>query len=227
MATLDPRIEEVRKKFGLQKDDFWELPQKKGTWVAKHAALELAAAKAKITFLAPQILEANGEAKSVAICVTGSLEDRSEWSVGEASPSNNRNAYPYAMAEKRGKDRVILKLIGLHGLAYSEDEADDFKQPAVSIGNGHEKPSAPEQDKDTTDGVANWVARQKIAITSCATLPALYGWLEQVASSGGTITDPDTSSPLDRLKRKAPEAYGEVVKAFNARLQEINRRANA
>jgi transcription initiation factor IIF auxiliary subunit len=31
------------------------------------------------------------------------------------------------MAEKRAKDRVILKLVGLHGDVYSEEEADDFK----------------------------------------------------------------------------------------------------
>ena len=32
------------------------------------------------------------------------------------------------MAEKRAKDRVILKLAGLHGYVYSEDEAEDFKE---------------------------------------------------------------------------------------------------
>jgi hypothetical protein len=31
------------------------------------------------------------------------------------------------MAEKRAKDRVILKLVGLHGDVYSEEEADEFK----------------------------------------------------------------------------------------------------
>lgn len=31
------------------------------------------------------------------------------------------------MAEKRGKDRVILKLIGLHGVVYSEEEADEMR----------------------------------------------------------------------------------------------------
>ena len=35
-----------------------------------------------------------------------------------------RNAYPYAMAEKRAVDRAILKLLGLHGFVYSEDEMD-------------------------------------------------------------------------------------------------------
>jgi hypothetical protein len=36
------------------------------------------------------------------------------------------------MAEKRAKDRVILKLVGLHGYVYSEDEADDFKNAKPS-----------------------------------------------------------------------------------------------
>ena len=54
------------------------------------------------------------------------MKDASEWSIGEASPYNNKNAYPFAMAEKRAKDRVILKLVGLHGDVYSQDEADEF-----------------------------------------------------------------------------------------------------
>ena len=50
------------------------------------------------------------------------------WSIGEVAPNNCKNAYPFAMAEKRAKDRVILKLAGLHGYVYSEDEAEDFKE---------------------------------------------------------------------------------------------------
>jgi hypothetical protein len=68
------------------------------------------------------------EKKMVVMVVTGRLGDKVEWSFGEAAPYNNKNSYPYAMAEKRAKDRVILKLVGLHGDAYSEDEADDFKE---------------------------------------------------------------------------------------------------
>jgi hypothetical protein len=57
-----------------------------------------------------------------------------EWSIGEALVNANYRVsgkqapYVYAMAEKRAKDRVIIKLCGLHGL-YSEDEADEFKEP--------------------------------------------------------------------------------------------------
>ncbi len=129
MANLDPRIEEVRKKYDLQSTDFWELPQRKGTWIAKHAALEVAAAKAGIVFETPQILEAYGEQGVVALCTVGKLGERTEWSIGETNSSNYKTsgkqpAYPWAMAEKRAKDRVILKLIGIHGLVYSEDEGD-------------------------------------------------------------------------------------------------------
>jgi len=220
MAALDPRIEEIRKKYDLQKDDFWELPQKKGTWVAKHAALEMAAVKAGIEFLPPQVLEADGAAKSAALCVTGTMTGRSEWSVGEASPANNKNAYPFAMAEKRAKDRVILKLIGLHGLIYSEEEADDFKRgPAPN-------PTPQPEGDDVDEGVKNWVATQKTAITKCGSLPTMYQWLAKAAGDAGTITDPDSGSHLDRLKRKSAEAYGEITRAFQTQLMEINRKEN-
>lgn len=122
--ALDPRLETVREKYGLARDDFWELPQKKGTWIAKHSALEVAAAKAGIQFDNPITIEAQTEAGIAVLSVTGVMSDRREWATGEASPKNNKNAYPWAMAEKRAKDRVILKLIGIHGLVYSDAEGD-------------------------------------------------------------------------------------------------------
>ena len=47
--------------------------------------------------------------------------------------SGRQAAYVYALAEKRAKDRVILKLVGLHGLPSSEEEADEFKSSAASV----------------------------------------------------------------------------------------------
>lgn len=128
---IDPTLIEILTKYDEKAEDaLWDCH---GTWVAYHKAIERIAAKAGIKFDMPQIIEANSNAKIVAIAVTGKLGDKSEWSFGEAAPSNNKNAYPYAMAEKRAKDRVVLKLVGLHGLVYSEEESDDFKpveQPA-------------------------------------------------------------------------------------------------
>lgn len=132
--ALDPEIAKVLKTDGFGHDAVWDCH---GTWVVYHRVLEQIAAKRGIHFDLPMIVEANGEKKIAAVCVYGTLNERSEWSIGEAAPGNNKNAYPWAMAEKRAKDRVILKLIGLHGLAYSEAEAVEFKadapkEPALS-----------------------------------------------------------------------------------------------
>ena len=123
---LDARLQEILQQYHPNpKAAVWDCH---GVWVIYHKAIELIAAKAGVTFSSPTIIEANAEKKIVSLCVFGHLGDHTEWSIGEAAPYNNKNGYPFAMAEKRGKDRVVLKLIGLHGEIYSEDEADDFKQ---------------------------------------------------------------------------------------------------
>ena len=67
-----------------------------------------------------------------AHCLIKALGRRGEQVIqtfGEASPKNNRNAYPVAMAEKRAKSRIVLMLSGFyeHGI-FGEDESDDFKR---------------------------------------------------------------------------------------------------
>lgn len=128
---LDKTISEILSKYGeTPKEACWDCH---GVWVVYHKAIERMAARAGITFLSPLVIEASSEKKIATIVVHGHMGDREEWSFGEAAPSNNKNAYPFAMAEKRAKDRVVLKLLGLHGLAYSEDESDDFQPAAGSI----------------------------------------------------------------------------------------------
>lgn len=139
MSTLDPRIEAVRAKYDLDKSAFWQIPQNK-QWVVKHAALEVVATKAGIIWSLPQVIEANTDAGIAVMAVSGQMGERVEWATGEASPKNNRNSYPWAMAEKRAKDRVVLKLAGIHGLVYSEDEADDFKAPVLPPQNEPDLP---------------------------------------------------------------------------------------
>jgi len=139
MPQLPKHIETFLSDYKISQDEIWQVH---GTsWVVKHKALERVAAEKKITFDIPIMLEAKGADKIVALCVTGNMGARSEWSIGEAAPGNNKNAYPYAMAEKRAKDRVILKLLNTHGYLYSEDEADDFKQS-----NGNSKTTLPKKD---------------------------------------------------------------------------------
>ena len=84
----------------------------------------------------PTILESDTDKKIVSLVVKGYIDDgkgkNTAWSIGEVSPDNyktyaKQSTYPYAMAEKRAVDRVILKLLGVHGDMYSEEEAEDFK----------------------------------------------------------------------------------------------------
>jgi hypothetical protein len=117
--------QDIMSKYGVLADEIWAV--RPGTYAIKHSALERVAAELGIKFDEPQFAERDAANKIVAMLVVGHLGERTEWSIGEASPANNKNAYCYAMAEKRGKDRVILKLLNAHG-AYSDEEADDFKR---------------------------------------------------------------------------------------------------
>ena len=138
---LDKRVKELLAKYDINpREACWDCH---GSWVIYHKFCEIIAAKSGIIFDPPNIIEASTEKQTVVLCVTGRMGDRVEWSFGEAAPNNLKGGaktFPYAMAEKRGKDRVILKLAGIHGLVYSEEEADDFKKgpskaPAKSLGD--------------------------------------------------------------------------------------------
>jgi hypothetical protein len=137
---LDPRLLEILKQYGENAEEaLWDCH---GTWVAYHKAIERIAAKAGVVFDMPQIIEANTAAKTVSIVVAGTMGSKREWSFGEASPANCKNSYVYAMAEKRAKDRVVIKLVGLSGI-YSEEEADDFKPGKAAPGSWEPDPNDP------------------------------------------------------------------------------------
>jgi hypothetical protein len=114
-------------KFGVESDEVWEVHGT--TWCVKHKALERVAAEVGIMWDKPELKVCDMAAGFVVVLISGKLGERVEWSFGEASPKNNKNAYGVAMAEKRAKDRVILKLLAVHGDLYSEEEADDFRRP--------------------------------------------------------------------------------------------------
>lgn len=104
-----------------------------GTPVVLHKYIEIIGAKLNVSIDSLDVIEANAKDGIVSMKCVASIIDRSERltkerqviSYGECSPKNNKNAYPYAMAEKRAVDRCILKLANLHGFVYSENEIDD------------------------------------------------------------------------------------------------------
>ncbi|HEU4519994.1 MAG TPA: trna delta -isopentenylpyrophosphate transferase [Microvirga sp.] len=208
MNTTDKKIADVLAKFGEpMAGNVWRV---QGTAVIYHKALERIAAQAKIQFDSPTIVRA--ERDEAVILVTGRMGDRLEWSIGEALIGTNyrvsgkQAAYVYAMAEKRAKDRVILKLVELHGLVYSEEEADEFKQ------------SRPVQ----ADGVAEL---PKTAVEVIAPASSIEADLKQKISKARTInavTDLMLHADTQRALNDLPEGLRDEVRDFaKARLVEL------
>ena len=120
-------IKELAVKYSLNKNDFWELKRgSKSMWIITHDAVEKIAYQEGIIFDFPTVYRDNN--KDVALIGVANLGTRSEWTTGEANPDNCKNSYYWAMAEKRLKDRLTLKLINAYEYGiYSDVEADAFK----------------------------------------------------------------------------------------------------
>jgi hypothetical protein len=193
----DDRVREILSKFD---EDFasttWLV---QGQRVIYHSALERIAARAGIRFDKPEIIRS--QEREAVILVTGSMPgERFEWSIGEANmelnyrTSGKQQAYPYAMAEKRGKDRVILKLIQLHGLLYSEEEADDFKRKAQEADD-----DGPLEMHNPSEGEPGYRPPEAAA-------PARREIMFDAISSGKTIVlDDGEVHPSEALKRLIKE----------------------
>ena len=121
-------IKELSKKYNLTKNDYWQESRSK-KWIISHDACEKIADMEGIIFGPPQIL--NSEQNFVRMVISAKKGEVLMWSIGEADNKNCKNLYFGAMAEKRGKDRVILKLINAYEYGiYSDVEADNFQKPA-------------------------------------------------------------------------------------------------
>lgn len=147
-TNIPEKVVEIIKELKMTKEQtLWDCH---GTWVMYHKALEKIAAHKGVTFDEPKVIHSDVALKSVVMLVTGRMDQRTEWSFGEATPANNKNAYPFAMSEKRAKDRVILKLVGLHGDVYSDTEIDKQAQEDIEARAAKEKKEAPENKQKKT-----------------------------------------------------------------------------
>jgi hypothetical protein len=124
MARYPAEIAEFMQTYGVRDSEVWAVPGGKA-YAVKHSALERIAAEKRIEFMPPQIVEGNTSDKTVTLIIYAQMGDIKVWSFGEVNPSNCKNAYVWSMAEKRGKDRCILKLLNIHGVLYSGEELDN------------------------------------------------------------------------------------------------------
>jgi hypothetical protein len=193
MATLKPELKAILDEFGINPGDSKQVWDCHGTLVLYHKAYEIIAAKRKIAFDPPTVIRA--ERNDAVVLVTGRMGDRVEWSIGEAcidqnyKVRGNQAAYPWAMAEKRAKDRVIAKLVGLAAYVYSEDEADEFKEGKPANGNGHDgsKP-APLPWHLTPEGIAEFEREIERKLKTVKELDALdMLWRNEAKAKLGEI----------------------------------------
>jgi len=120
-------MKDLAKKYNLTKDDYWQ-ESRSQKYIITHDACQKIGDMEGIIFGPPQIL--NSEQSFVRMVISAKKGEVLMWSIGEADTKNCKNLYFGAMAEKRGKDRVILKLINAYEYGiYSDVEADDFKKP--------------------------------------------------------------------------------------------------
>lgn len=240
-TNIPKKVIDLIKELELTREEtLWDCH---GTWVMYHKALEKIAAHKGVTFDEPKVIHSDVALKSVVMLVTGRMDQRTEWSFGEATPANNKNAYPFAMSEKRAKDRVILKLVGLHGDVYSDTEIDkqaqdDIKERATKKTKEppKEKPSKTleetiketEQDrKDIANGkytpgeaeidpdkIAEWEKIHQTYMKNISQLPS---------QSMCAYWFNKQKDVLKSMKTAVPRMYGEIEEHYTKKLQSLTK----
>lgn len=144
LNKVDPIVKNILNELKFNPDDcLWN---KHNAVCMKHKYIEIAGQNKGVIIESLDEIEKNSKEGVVAIKCTASLNDNRVITYGEATPKNNTNAYPYAMAEKRAIDRAVLKLIGIHGFVYSEDEVDNNFE-SMPINKPITKPIVKQEDK--------------------------------------------------------------------------------
>ena len=124
-------IVDLGKKYKLEgKIDLWKCHN---NWILTHDAITKIAHMENIKL--SRVDSIFQSETSCRFLITMVKEDKdgnviaSITSVGEADNKNSKNNYYGSMAEKRGIDRCVLKLINAYEYGvFSEVEADDFKK---------------------------------------------------------------------------------------------------
>mgnify|MGYP003145287743 FL=1 len=120
-------LKELAKKYNLNKNDFWQHKQS-GKYIILHDAVEKIASMEQIEIVDFKVL--NSEQGFARFLITMSKGNKKVTTIGEADSKNCVSGYKGMMAEKRGIDRCVLKLINAYEYGiYSDVESDDFKKP--------------------------------------------------------------------------------------------------
>lgn len=138
MESREKAIEMIdSNKYGLTDGDFWILKNKTKTGKIAYTGLIIShngCLKINDNIdnkVKPSCFSLDKEGYNNSLVYTYVDEDTFE--VGEFSPTNGKNDYPYAMAFKRCFDRTVLKKSKLaYSGIYSEVEASEFSKDTVT-----------------------------------------------------------------------------------------------
>jgi hypothetical protein len=118
----------LAERYGLEEYHFWFHKQSE-KWIVSHKGCMVIAEKENIKFGKPEYVQ--NETDRIVMFGTATISDedgnsKEVWTHGEANHKNCYMPYPFAMAEKRLKDRLTLQIISAYGEVYSEIEAEEF-----------------------------------------------------------------------------------------------------
>jgi hypothetical protein len=210
--NLPQLVKDTCHKYGINPDDsLWNCH---GTWVMYHRALERVAALQNITFNQPTIIEHNAEKRICVMLVKGTWQGKEEWTIGEAMPinidrKNNQQQYPFAMAEKRAKDRVILKLLGLHGYVYSQEE---FADAESDLQKNKSNPKPDPKPKTEVKDQGEWEKIHATYMKNITEFPS------QAVCNFWFNKHKDV---LKSMKTAVPRMYGEIEEHYTKKLNSL------
>lgn len=125
------------KKYNLDESDFWILMNSTktdkmaytGLIISHNGCLKINDTLEENQKFRPSCVSIDKDGYKGSLVFTYCCDEQGIYEVGEVSPTNCMNAYPYAMAFKRCFDRVVLKIskLAYYGV-YSDSEADEFKE---------------------------------------------------------------------------------------------------
>lgn len=210
LNKVDPIVKNILNELKFNPDDcLWN---KHNAVCMKHKYIEIAGQNKGVIIESLDEIEKNSKEGVVAIKCIASLNGNRVITYGEATPKNNTNAYPYAMAEKRAIDRAVLKLIGIHGFVYSEDEVDNnFESMPIN------KPIA----KPIKQEASNVIQIDKLYITTA---------LDKIQNNKDKKNSSGLRKDIENLKSKINQSMGwdaftktDEFKKFNALRNQITK----
>ena len=233
--ALDPTQKALAKKYKLPNNAYWMCH---GSPVLTHKYLEEIGRSKKVKIESLETVTCSIPDGYAVVKCTASSDKMTVITFGEASPKNNKNSYPFAMAEKRAVGRAILKLAGLHGHFYedrfSAKDASDKEENKESL----DKEILEAVEKFSDNGKADLPTKEsnsKVDSSLAATDRSLgSGWLkksvaEQVQDFSTELSKATSLDAVNLMGTKYTPwlntldegARSEVVSSFNNKKKEI------